>query len=179
MEDREKMIEEKIKEEDFLDMMQLRGVKLIVWEKLTKEKGFNPKEIENDPQIEIALSDCKVTVSIDFIINLSSTSFSVIKCTNSGLESWERYLTAFARAAKDYQIPYAMVTNGDEARIIDIIAGTKIGDSMQEFFTLEEALNVMKKFKKIPCPINRLEKEKRIIYAFEGIKCPTTNPPNS
>lgn len=173
MENREKMIEEKIKEEDFLDMMQLRGVNLMVWEKLTKEKGFNPKEIENNPQIEIALSDCKATVSIDFILNLSSTSFAVIKCANSALESWERYLTAFARATKDYQIPYAMVTNGNEARIIDIIAGAKIGDSIQEFFTLEEALNVMKKFKKIPCPISRLEKEKRIIYAFEGIKCQT------
>jgi hypothetical protein len=31
----------------------------------------------------------------------------------------------------------------------------------------------MKAFTKVPCPPKRREKEKRIIYAFEGIKCPT------
>jgi len=32
---------------------------------------------------------------------------------------------------------------------------------------------LMKNFQRIPCPENRIEKEKRIIYAFEGIKCPS------
>jgi len=40
-------------------------------------------------------------------------------------------------------------------------------------FNKQEAFNKMKGFKKIPCPFYRLEREKRIVYAFEGIKCPT------
>lgn len=69
-----------------------------------------------------------------------------------------------------------MITDGENALIIDILAGRLIGKSLSEFFNREEALNKMKDFKKIPCPANRLEKEKRIVYAFEGIKCPTENP---
>ena len=49
MEDREKLIREKLKEEELIDMMQLRGINQMVWEMLIKEKGFNPEEIEIKP----------------------------------------------------------------------------------------------------------------------------------
>ena len=174
MEEKEKLIREKIEEEDFFEMMQLRGVRQIVWDKLTKEKGFDQGDIEIEPQFVLALSDCKETVSIDFVINLPSASFAVIRCANSGLEFWERYVTAFARAVKDYQIPFAMVTNGYEAKIINAISGSLEGESMEVFYNRQEAIKIMNDFKKIPCTDKRLEKGKRIIYAFEGIKCPTT-----
>ena len=173
MEEKEKLIREKIEEEDLSEMIQLRGVKQIVWDKLTKEKGFYQGEIEIDPHFEIALSDCKSIVSMDFIINLPPATFAIIRCANSGLEFWERYVTAFAMVVKDYQIPFAMVTNGYEAKIINVLSGTLEGETMQDFHNHQEALNILKDFKPIPCPEKRLEREKRIIYAFEDIKCPT------
>jgi hypothetical protein len=173
MEEKEKLIREKIKEEDLSEMLQLRGVKQIVWDNLTKEKGFSQEEIEIDPHFEIALSDCKSTVSIDFIITLPPATFAVIRCANSGLEFWERYVTAFAMVVKDYQIPFAMVTNGYEAKIINVLSGALEGETMQDFYDRQEALNILKDFKPVPCPEKRLEREKRIIYAFEDIKCPT------
>lgn len=173
MEEREKIIREKIEEEEFIEMMKLRGVRQIVWKKLIDEKGFDPAEIEIEPQYKITLSDCEATVSIDFVINFPAASFAVIRCANSGLEFWERYVTAFARSVKDYQIPFAMVTNGDEALTIDVLSGSLAGKSMQDFYNRLEALNKIKDFRKIPCPAQRLEREKRIMYAFEGIKCPS------
>lgn len=173
MEDREKLIQEKIKAEEQVEIMQLKGVKQKVWEILTKEKNFDPGEIEIDPEVRLRLSDCEATVSIDFIINLPSASFMIIKCSSSAIESWERYVISFARVVKDYQIPYAVVTDGDNARIIDVLAGTLVSESIERILNRQEALDKMKDFKKIPCPVNRLEREKRVIYAFEGIKCPT------
>lgn len=170
--DREKMIQDKIKDEDFLEMMQLRGAKQIVWDILTKGKGFNPAEIQVEPKFELALSNCKATVGIDFALNLPSATFAVIRCANSGLEFWERYVTAFARAAKEYQIPFGMVTNGYEAKIIDVFSGGSVGESIKDFYTRQEATDFLKDFEKVPCPERTLEKAKRIIYAFEDIKCP-------
>jgi hypothetical protein len=97
----------------------------------------------------------------------------VMQCNSSSVEAWERYVTSFARVIKDYQIPYAVATDGENARIIDVYAGKLIGKSLSELFNQQEALEKIKDFKKIPCPANRLEREKRIVYAFEGIKCPT------
>jgi hypothetical protein len=173
LEDREKLIQERIKAEEQVEIMQLKGVKQKVWEILTKEKNFDPGEIEIDPEVRLRLSDCEATVSIDFIINLPSASFMVIKCSSSAIESWERYVISFARVVKDYQIPYAVVTDGDNARIIDVLAGTLVSESINGLFSRQETIDKMKDFKKIPCPVNRLEREKRVIYAFEGIKCPT------
>ena len=173
MNDRKKLIEELIKAEEQLETMQLGGIKQKVRELLIKEKQFKPEEIETDPEFKITLSDSEITVHIDFVVNLSSASFILILCRPTAIESWERYIISFAKVIKDYQIPYAVVTDGENALIIDVLTGKLIGKSMNELFNREEALNKIKDFKKIPCPANRLEKEKRIVYAFEGIKCPT------
>ena len=173
MEDREKLIREKIAEKESIEQMQLLGVKQIVYEILTKEKGFYPEDIQIDPQFVLILSTCEATVGIDFVINFEGTSFMVIRCVSSGIESWERYVIAFARAIKDYQIPYAAITDGEKVKVFDIVNGSLIKESIPEFFTRWEADSLMKNFQRIPCPENRIEKEKRIIYTFEGIKCPS------
>jgi hypothetical protein len=173
LEDREKLIRERIEEEEHLEMIHLGGVKQKVWEILTKEKMFDPGEIEIDPEFRLRLSDCEATVSIDFIVDIPSASFMVVKCASSAIESWERYVISFARVIKDYQIPYAVVTDGDNARIIDVLTGSLVSKSIKNLLNRQEALDKMKDFKKIPCLVNSLEREKRIIYAFEGIKCPT------
>lgn len=173
MNDREKLIKARIKAEDEIEAIELGGIRQNIWEFLVKEKQFKPEEIETDPQFRLTLGDRETTVSIDFVVNLPSASLMIIQCSSGSLEAWERYITAFARIVKDYQIPYAVVTDGDKARIIDVLTGKLIGESLGQLFTREDALNQMKVFKKIPCPANRLEKEKRIVYAFESIKSPT------
>ena len=173
MNDREKLIEQRIKAEDEIEAIELSGIKQNIWEFLAKEKQFKTEEIKTNPVFRLTLGDREIKVSIDFVINLPSASLMVIQCSSGSLDAWERYVTAFARAIKDYQIPYAVVTDGDKALIIDVLAGNLIGDSLGQLLNREEALNKMKDFKKIPYPINRLEKEKRIVYAFESIKCPT------
>jgi hypothetical protein len=172
MTDREKLIEQRIKAEDEMEAIELSGIKQNIWEFLRKERQFKPEEIKIDPQFRLTLGDKETAVSIDFIINLPSASLMVIQCSSSSIEAWERYVTSFARIIKDYQIPYAVVTDGDKARIIDVLAGKLIGESFDQLFNREEAITKMKDFEKIPCPPNRLEKEKRIVYAFESIKCP-------
>ena len=173
MEDREKLIQERIKAEEAAEIEELKGVKERVWDILTKEKNYDPSEIEIDPEYRLKLSDSEAAVSIDFVVTLPSASFMVIKCSLSSIESWERYVVSFARVVKDYQIPYAVVTDGDNARIMDAPAGTLVSESIKGLFERKDAIDKLKDFKKIPCPANRLEKEKRIMYAFESIKCPT------
>ncbi|MBE0426060.1 MAG: hypothetical protein IBX72_05380 [Nitrospirae bacterium] len=56
--------------------------------------------------------------------------------------------------------------HGEQARIIDVLKGSLVSESIGELFNRQEALNIMKDFKKISCPPHRLEKEKRIIYAI-------------
>ncbi|MEW6585787.1 MAG: type I restriction enzyme HsdR N-terminal domain-containing protein [Nitrospirota bacterium] len=170
-EEHEKLVRQKIEEENQVEAERLVGAKQIVLEVLV-QKGYRIEEIELNPEYRIQLSDCEATVGIDFVINLPEGNFMVIKCSSSAIESWERYAAAFARIAKDYQIPFAMVTDGESARLIDVLKGTVVGRSLDELHARPQAAEKMKNFQKIPCPENRREREKRIVYAFEGIKCP-------
>jgi len=171
MEDREKLIQEKIAEKEFIERMQLRGVQRVLYEILTEDKGFHPEEIQIDPQFRVILSTGEATAGIDFMITLEGTGFMVIRCVPSGIESWERYVIAFARAIMDYQIPYAVITDGEKAKIFDIISNSFTQLSVQNLPTRHEATILIKNSQKIPFPEKRKEMERRIIYAFEGIKC--------
>jgi hypothetical protein len=171
MEDRERLILDKIAGKEFIEIMQLRGVKQIVYETLIQKKGFHVEEVRIDPQFTLIFGTGEATVSIDFMLILEGISFMVIRCVSSGIESWERSVVAFARAINDYQIPYAVVTDGEQAKVTDIIKNVSVRISIQELFTRQEALSFIKDFQKIPYPDKYREKEKRIIYAFEDLKC--------
>ncbi len=178
MEDREKLIKGKIEKQEFIEMMQLQGLRKIVWEILINEKRYEPNDIKIDPQFKIILNNCEAVVSIDFLITINSVNFMVIRCTSSTIESWERYIVAFARSVTDYQIPYAVVTDGEHAKIIDVLKVSLIGESIHDLFSKQQAVDLLKDFQKIPCAAEKIVKEKRIVYAFEGIKCPVQPPPS-
>jgi hypothetical protein len=179
MEDREELIRKKIEEEEFIEQVQLEGIKKTVWEFLIKEKQFKQEDIQINPKCRLMLRDCETMVDIDFIIDLPSANFMVIKCAYASIESWERYILAVARAIKDYQIPYAMVTDRENTKIMDVINGSLLGDSMKSLFTRQEALKIMEGFNKVPYSAEKIDRERRIIYAFEGIKCPIVNEKTS
>ena len=172
MEERKKIIQKKIQEEEQHEIEQLSGIKQMIWEILIHEKGFQPEDIQNDPIFTLTIDKNEVFVTVDFVINVSSVDFMVIRCAPSTMESWERYILAFARVAGDYQIPYAAVTDGETARLFDVATGSVIGESMESIFTKDEALQQLKNVQKIPYSPQKKEKEQRILYAFEGIKCP-------
>ena len=181
MNDREKKVKEKVEQEDKRESMQLHGIKQFVWDILTREKNFLEEEIRVDPVFPLLLKDGDAKVSIDFVIRLPAACFMVIRCASVSMESWDRYVVSFARVIMDYQVPYAVVTDGETARVIDVLSGTFTDTPIHNLFTREEAMKKLETFKKIPYPPEKIEKTKRILYAFEGIKCPTaqnqTDPP--
>jgi len=171
MDDRDKLIREKIEEKEKIIGMQYRGVKHFVYEILTREKGYHPDEILVDPQFRIALSDCEAVVTADFLITIEGSGFMIIHCVSSGIEPWERYVIACARAITDYQIPFAVTTDGEIAKLFDIYSNSDRQLAIDDLPNRKEAVDVMKNFCKKPYPQKSLERERRIIYAFEGIKC--------
>ena len=63
-----------------------------------------------------------------------------------------------------------MVTDGNEARIITTVSGAFAGKTVKAFFERQKALEIIGAFQEIPCPADKIEKEKRIVYAFQSIQ---------
>lgn len=172
MNEREEMIREKIETEELIEGAQLKGIREEIHEILIRKKGFGQGEIEIDPAFRIKVANSDANVTVDFAIKLTSEYLMVIKCVSTGIESWERYVLSFARAAEDYQIPYAAVTDGISIKLFDAISGSLLSESLDDFFDRKKLTELISDFKKIRRSEKNLDRERRIIYAFENIKCP-------
>jgi hypothetical protein len=55
-----------------------------------------------------------------------------IKCAAGSLGSREREILAAARVTSEYQIPFAVVSDGKTAVVLDTLTGEKLGEGMQQ-----------------------------------------------
>ncbi len=109
--------------------------------------------------------------AVDYLIKINGKRLMAIKCSPGALESRERHLISFARVVDDYQIPYALVTDGSQARLLDTLTGKLVSEGLISIPEKGQAGEMVETAKFIPYPPERMEKERRILLAFEAIKC--------
>lgn len=168
--DREKMIEEKILKKEIEAERTLDAIREIIME-LLLIRGYSVDEIERDPVFEIDLNGEKTPVSVDYIIKLNGRRIMAIKCSPGALESRQRHIISFARVVDKEQIPFAAVTDGLKALIFDSITGKLFKEGLDSIPTRVEAEEMASNLKFLPFPLERLEREKRVLLAFEAIRC--------
>jgi len=139
------------------------------------ECGYSLNDMELNKGYEVIVSEKeKFVTSVDILLKLKGKVIFAIKCTPASIESWERFMVAFCRVVESYQIPFAMVTDGQEGRIINVLNG-EVKESM-EIPSKEELIRLLPSLRFISYPSEKLPKERRILYAFDAIKCcPTCN----
>jgi hypothetical protein len=67
----------------------------------------------------VQADDRKAIVKIDFVINLSSRVGMIIKFGPGSIVTRRRPVLAASRILVPYQIPVAVVTNGEDAEILE------------------------------------------------------------
>jgi len=169
--DRRKLIEEKILKRDENAQKTLALIREMVWNFLIHERGYFEKDIEVDRNFEIGVNEVMTGTSVDYLITLNGKRFIVIKCSPGALDSRERHLISFARVVDSYQVPYAVVTDGIKARILDAVSGKLVSEGLQSLPDRSRAIEILKSTEFRPYPPERMEREKRILLAFDAIKC--------
>ena len=140
---------------------------------LIEEKGYSKQDIEVDREFEIVVDEEKYRPKVDLIVSVKGKRFMIIRCARGSLVSREREVISCARILNTYQIPYAAVTNGEDAEVIDTITGEVIGYGLEAIPSKTQILETLEKTEFKSLPEKRIEKEKRIFLAFDAIKCPS------
>lgn len=140
---------------------------------LIEEKGYLKENIEVDREFEIVIGEEKYNSKIDLIVSIEGKRFMIMRCARGSLVSREREVISCARILDTYQIPFAVVTNGKDAEVLDTISGEVIGCGLGAIPSKAQALENIKDTELKRLPENRVEKEKRIFLAFDAIKCPS------
>lgn len=169
--DRRKLIEEKIGETEARAAKALSLVRQVIREFLIEGKGWHEEDFEIDKEFEINVDAEKVKTSVDYMLGINGKRIMVIKCSPGALESRERHIVSFARLVDSYQIPFAVVTDGSHARVLDTLSGKLIGEGLGSIPDRSFVQEIFLTTAFIPYPENRREREKRILIAFEAIKC--------
>jgi len=134
---------------------------------LVEKKGYSRKDIETGRNIALAVDDQQGVVRVDFVIRLRGKAFAIVRFGPGSLVSRERSSLAAARLVEPYVVPYAVVTNGKDAELLDTRSGKVIAEGLDAVPCRDEALKMMESLVFERLSAERLAKEKRVLFTFE------------
>jgi len=134
---------------------------------LVEDKGYLKGDIEVRRKIPLTVDGKSATARVDFIIRLKGRAFAVIIFGPGSLVSRERSTLAAARLVEPYEVPFAVVTNGQDAEVLETQSGRVIAEGLDAIPSKEEALERIGALTFEGLSEKRLEKEQRILYVFD------------
>ncbi|HMK57269.1 MAG TPA: type I restriction enzyme HsdR N-terminal domain-containing protein [Dissulfurispiraceae bacterium] len=177
--DRQSLIAEQVAREDRVANMGVDKLRSMVAEYLTSNKGYLNEEIETEREFRIEVNGASFIVKADVLVKVGDRNFMMVKCAMSSPASWERYSVALCRVACSEAIPFCLVTDGEQVRMINVQTAKSICENFAQIPTRQAALDILTEISKKPFYCARPDQEKRILYAFSGIGCPTNEGKSS
>jgi hypothetical protein len=136
---------------------------------LVGEMGYSKDDIEMDVKIEMDIAGETYDSQVDLVVGVEGGRLRImaVKCAAGSLGSREREILAAARLLDEYQIPYAVVSDGKTAIVLDTISGKKIGDGMRAIPSKEAGVRLLKTYRPVALQANRVAREKLIFRTYD------------
>lgn len=138
---------------------------------LVNEKGFSKEDIEVDVDIEMTVAGETYRSQIDLVISVDSgtTRLMAVKCAAASLGSREREILAAARLLCEQQLPFAVVSDGKTAIVLDTVSGKKLGEGLNAIPAKDELCEKLKTLQLRSFPKEKLEREKLIFRSYDSM----------
>ena len=138
---------------------------------LREKKGYDPGDVRKGLAFEVQLGAETAWSSADFLVSLDGRAAMIIKCAAGSLDSRERQAVAAARVITSPPLPVAVVADPVTAEVLDVATGKVTGEGFGAIPTKEQLRSIVAEKAMQPLDPKRLEREKRILLAFDAIKC--------
>lgn len=134
---------------------------------LIEDKGYSKEDIISRSDLLLTAGKHRAILKVDFLIALKNKTRMVIKYGPGSLVTRHRAALAVSRLVASYQIPMVVVTNGENADILDGSSGKIIASGLECIPSKRELhqMTASNSFEAIT--ETRAELESRIAYAFE------------
>jgi len=134
---------------------------------LVEKKDYNKNEIKSRCELPVSAGANKAVVKIDFLITLSDKICMIIKYSPGSLVTRHRPVLAASRLIAPYQIPIAVITNGEDADVLDGYTNEVISSGFESIPDRQQLTKRVADIHFEYISSRRAEMESRIIYAFE------------
>ncbi len=140
---------------------------------MVAEKGYPRESLISRLKIETLFSRCFVVSTIELTVTLAERKMMILRYGPGSLVSRERAAIAAARVLlPDYRIPLAVVTNGEDAELLDTRTGKICGYGLDSIPDHPTALKMLHQLQFLP-PLDAVKRERelRILNAFDVERC--------
>jgi hypothetical protein len=137
---------------------------------LVEERGYSREDIEVKRRLELDIEGKKVLSMVDFVVRMKGRSFMIVRYGPGSLVTRERPALASARVLETYQIPVTVVTNGEDAEVIDTATGRVISTGILSIPSRDVLLKRYADTEFFPVPPGQREAEKRILSAYDWLE---------
>ena len=134
---------------------------------LVEEKGYLKNDIRPRHKLLVKAGSQSAMVMVDFLLHLGEKIAMIVKYGPGSLVTRRRPCVAASRLVAPYQVPIAVVTNGEDAEIIAGDTGKVIAAGLDSIPLKSDLENRAAAFGFKPISSSRAELESRIVYAFE------------
>lgn len=147
------------------------GARKMVEYLLLEKKGYRPEDIQKGAAFEVRLGRETAWSSVDFIVSIEDRKAMIIKCASGSLSSRERQAVAAARVIASPPVPVAVVADPETAEVLDVMTGKVSGEGFGAIPVKEQLRKILAESESKSFSPERIEKEKRILLAFDTIQC--------
>lgn len=138
-----------------------------VFEKfLVDTKGFARKDIQVDLPLTVQFKGEDYHAAIDLLVSCNGRPFMAITCVAGSIGSYEREILAGARLVSEFQIPYAVSTDGRNAVVLNTLTGKTLGEGLDAIPSREEAEKLMQTMVQTPLDPSKRSGEMIIFRSF-------------
>ena len=134
---------------------------------LVNQKGYAKTDIEPRKALAVQADDKKAILKIDFIVRLEQRVSMIIKFGPGSLVTRRRPALAVSRLIAPYQVPVAVITNGQDAEIISGPTGAVIATGLDAIPDKQDLVRQATETNLKPISKRRAELESRILYCYE------------
>jgi hypothetical protein len=134
---------------------------------LVDTKGYLKKEVRPRRELLVAAGEKKAIVTVDFEICMDGKTAMIIKYGPGSLVTRRRPALAASRLVAPYQVPVVVVTNGEDAEILEGVSGELISQGIEKIPAKFELTETISETDFVQITAGQAEVESRIVYAYE------------
>jgi hypothetical protein len=137
---------------------------------LVEQRGYPREDIDVKRRLELDIGGEKVLSMVDFVVRVKGRSVMIVRYGPGSLVTRERPALASARVLEPYQVPVTVVTNGEDAEVIDTATGEVMAAGIPSIPSRDA---LIKRLGNAEFPVvspARREAEKRILSAYDWLE---------
>jgi len=129
--------------------------------------GFDKQAITSRFKLTVSACDQRAIIPVDFLVAVDGKIGMVMKYGPGSLVTRHNPALAVARVVRPYQIPIVVVTNGENAHVLDSRTGDLLAEGLASIPSRETLAAQLKDHDFEAVSIKMVEMANKIIYAFE------------